>query len=62
MISTCFQAPLFNIRIRKSVLQRGLTVAMAGPKCNLTYAYTDLGAELSTLSAIAQGRYIAINV
>ena len=51
------EAPMFNVRVRKGVVHRGLRVGLVGPAANLTYPHTHLGDELSVLEAIAEGRY-----
>jgi NADH dehydrogenase/NADH:ubiquinone oxidoreductase subunit G len=51
------EAPLFNVRVRKSVLHTQLKVGVVGPAANLTYPTTHLGDSLAVVTAIAEGRH-----
>ena len=48
-------APILNVRIRKRFLSKKLKVAAIGVNADLTYAYDNLGSEISALKEIAQG-------
>lgn len=51
------EAPLFNVRVRKSVVHHGLPVGVVGPAANLTYKTQHLGDDLGVLQQIADGRH-----
>jgi len=51
-----WEAPIINARIRKRYLMGGLQVGVVGPKSDLTYASTYLGAGGQTLQDIVEGR------
>lgn len=59
-INPRMEAPLFNVRVRKNVIHRSLSVGLVGLKANLTYNYSHLGDTLSTLEDIANGTYVII--
>jgi NADH-quinone oxidoreductase subunit G len=50
-------APILNARLRKRFLSKKLKVAAIGVDADLTYAYENLGADISTLKAIADGAH-----
>src|SRR6201991_691575 len=52
-----WDAPVLNARIRKTWLASGLKVANIGPAVDLTYPVEQLGADISVLSAIADGSH-----
>ncbi len=49
-------APILNARIRKRFLSKKLKVAAIGLDADLTYAYQNLGSDLSALSEILSGK------
>ena len=52
-----WEAPVLNARIRKAWLASGVKVANLGPVVNLTYPAEQLGADINTLAAIANGTH-----
>ncbi|XP_007898240.1 NADH-ubiquinone oxidoreductase 75 kDa subunit, mitochondrial [Callorhinchus milii] len=52
-----FEAPLFNVRIRKSWLHNDLRVALVGANVDLTYTYDHLGDSPQVLQEIASGNH-----
>ena len=52
-----WEAPVLNARIRKSWLASGLKVANLGPAVDLTYPVEQLGTDINTLAAIANGSH-----
>ena len=52
-----WEAPVLNARIRKSWLATGLKVANLGPVVDLTYPAEQLGTDINTLAAIANGSH-----
>src|ERR1700761_6966524 len=50
-------APVLNARIRKSWLASGVKVANLGPAVDLTYPVEQLGTDIQTLAAIANGSH-----
>lgn len=52
-----FEAPLFNARIRKSLINNDLSVAMVGTQVDLTYDYDHLGDSTKILEDIASGKH-----
>lgn len=52
-----YEAPLFNTRIRKSVVHNELRVAMIGSKVNLSYEYDYLGDSPQVLEDILNGKH-----
>jgi len=51
------EAPLINARIRKRYLQNGLKVAVIGQEYDLSYPYTHLSDQASTLKEIVEGTH-----
>jgi len=51
------EAPVLNARIRKAWLASGVKVANLGPAVDLTYPVQQLGTDISTLAAIANGSH-----
>ncbi len=51
------EAPVFNSRIRRQVLERDVHVAVLGTPAELTYEYTHLGNNAQTLVELAEGRH-----
>ena len=52
------EAPLFNVRVRKAVIHRSISVGLVGPKSNLTYTHSHLGDDVAVLNQIADGKYV----
>lgn len=52
-----FEAPLFNVRIRKSWLHNDLQVALVGANVDLSYSYNHLGESPEILQEIASGKH-----
>ncbi|XP_062907680.1 NADH-ubiquinone oxidoreductase 75 kDa subunit, mitochondrial [Mobula hypostoma] len=52
-----FEAPLFNVRIRKSWLHNDLQVALVGANLDLSYSYNHLGESPKVLQEIASGKH-----
>lgn len=52
-----FEAPLFNARVRKSLINNDLSVAMVGTQVDLTYDYDHLGDSTKILEDIANGKH-----
>ncbi|XP_032880238.1 NADH-ubiquinone oxidoreductase 75 kDa subunit, mitochondrial [Amblyraja radiata] len=52
-----FEAPLFNVRIRKSWLHNDLQVALVGANVDLSYSYNHLGESPEILREIASGKH-----
>ncbi|XP_072117391.1 NADH-ubiquinone oxidoreductase 75 kDa subunit, mitochondrial [Mobula birostris] len=52
-----FEAPLFNVRIRKSWLHNDLQVALVGANMDLSYSYNHLGESPKVLEEIASGKH-----
>ncbi|XP_033105327.1 NADH-ubiquinone oxidoreductase 75 kDa subunit, mitochondrial-like, partial [Anneissia japonica] len=52
-----YEAPLFNVRVRKSWLHNDLSVAMVGEKVDLTYTYEHLGDTTDILAQLAKGTH-----
>ncbi|XP_036401001.1 NADH-ubiquinone oxidoreductase 75 kDa subunit, mitochondrial-like [Megalops cyprinoides] len=52
-----YEAPLFNVRIRKSWLHNELQVALVGRKVDLSYTYDHLGESTQVLQEIAAGTH-----
>ncbi|XP_033109110.1 NADH-ubiquinone oxidoreductase 75 kDa subunit, mitochondrial-like [Anneissia japonica] len=57
-----YEAPLFNVRVRKSWLHNDLSVAMVGEKVDLTYTYEHLGDTTDILAQLAKGTHPYNNV
>ena len=53
-----WDAPVLNARIRKAWLASPLKVANIGPVVDLTYPVEQLGADITTLEAIANGSHV----
>ena len=51
------EAPVLNARIRRRYLKGGFSVAVVGPKANLTYKHDYLGDSATLLAAIAEGSH-----
>ncbi len=51
------EAPVLNARIRKAWLASGVKVANLGPAVDLTYPAEQLGTDINTLAAIANGSH-----
>lgn len=51
------EAPVLNARIRKSVINNALNVALIGSAPNLPYNYSHLGNSTTTLKELAEGRH-----
>jgi len=51
------EAPVLNARIRKAWLANGVKVANLGPAVDLTYPVEQLGTDIGTLAAIANGSH-----
>jgi NADH-quinone oxidoreductase subunit G len=51
------EAPVLNARIRKAWLASGVKVANLGPAVDLTYPSEQLGTDVQTLAAIANGSH-----
>src|ERR1700748_2875270 len=52
-----WDAPVLNARIRKAWLASGVKVANVGPVVDLTYPVEQLGTDVQTLAAIANGSH-----
>ena len=52
-----WEAPVLNARIRKAWLAGGVKVANLGPAVDLTYPAEQLGTDINTLAAIANGTH-----
>ncbi|XP_059823316.1 NADH-ubiquinone oxidoreductase 75 kDa subunit, mitochondrial [Hypanus sabinus] len=52
-----FEAPLFNVRVRKSWLHNDLQVALVGANVDLSYSYSHLGESPKVLQEIASGKH-----
>ena len=52
-----WDAPVLNARIRKAWLASGVKVANIGPAVDLTYPVEQLGTDIATLEAIADGSH-----
>ena len=52
-----WEAPVLNARIRKSWINSSVKVANLGPVVDLTYPVEQLGADINTLAAIANGSH-----
>ncbi|XP_051883838.1 NADH-ubiquinone oxidoreductase 75 kDa subunit, mitochondrial [Pristis pectinata] len=52
-----FEAPLFNVRVRKSWLHNDLQVALVGANVDLSYSYNHLGESPEVLQEIASGKH-----
>ncbi len=52
-----FEAPLFNTRVRKSLIHNELRVAMIGTQVNLTYEYDHLGDSPSVIEELIKGTH-----
>ncbi|XP_071965290.1 NADH-ubiquinone oxidoreductase 75 kDa subunit, mitochondrial-like [Antedon mediterranea] len=52
-----YEAPLFNVRVRKSWLHNDLNVALVGENVDLTYSYDHLGNTTDVLSELAKGTH-----
>src|SRR3569833_4197388 len=52
-----WEAPVLNARIRKAWLASGVQVASIGPQVELTYPAEQLGTDINTLAAIANGSH-----
>uniref|UniRef100_UPI00398E5043 NADH-ubiquinone oxidoreductase 75 kDa subunit, mitochondrial n=1 Tax=Pristiophorus japonicus TaxID=55135 RepID=UPI00398E5043 len=52
-----FEAPLFNVRVRKSWLHNDLQVALIGTNVDLSYTYNHLGDSAQVLQEIASGKH-----
>ncbi|XP_067844199.1 NADH-ubiquinone oxidoreductase 75 kDa subunit, mitochondrial isoform X2 [Heptranchias perlo] len=51
------EAPLFNVRVRKSWLHNDLQVALVGTNVDLSYTYNHLGDSPQVLQEIASGKH-----
>jgi len=51
------EAPLFNTRIRKNVVNDDIEVGYIGPAVDLTYGIDHLGMSAATLDAVANGKH-----
>ncbi|XP_072434696.1 NADH-ubiquinone oxidoreductase 75 kDa subunit, mitochondrial [Chiloscyllium punctatum] len=52
-----YEAPLFNVRVRKSWLHNDLQVALVGANVDLSYSYNHLGDSPQVLQEIASGKH-----
>jgi len=52
-----FEAPLFNTRVRKSMVHNELRVALIGTQVNLTYEYDYLGDSPSAIEELINGTH-----
>ncbi|XP_041056273.1 NADH-ubiquinone oxidoreductase 75 kDa subunit, mitochondrial [Carcharodon carcharias] len=52
-----YEAPLFNVRVRKSWLHNDLQVALVGTNVDLSYTYNHLGDSPQVLQEIASGKH-----
>ncbi|KAG1714536.1 NADH-ubiquinone oxidoreductase subunit, mitochondrial [Nymphon striatum] len=52
-----YEAPLFNARVRKTLIQNNLKVALIGSEVDLSYDYEYLGDSASILNEIANGTH-----
>ncbi len=52
-----WEAPVLNARIRKAWLAGGVKLANLGPAVDLTYPIEQLGTDINTLAAIANGTH-----
>lgn len=52
-----WEAPVLNARIRKTWLNGALTIANLGPEVDLTYPAIQLGTDIATLDALADGSH-----
>ncbi|XP_078062761.1 NADH-ubiquinone oxidoreductase 75 kDa subunit, mitochondrial isoform X2 [Mustelus asterias] len=52
-----YEAPLFNVRIRKSWVHNDLQVALVGTNVDLSYTYNHLGDSPQVLQEIASGKH-----
>ncbi len=52
-----WEAPVLNARIRKAWLASGVRIANLGPAVDLTYPAEQLGTDVNTLAAIANGTH-----
>ncbi|GCC21319.1 hypothetical protein chiPu_0019786 [Chiloscyllium punctatum] len=52
-----YEAPLFNVRVRKSWLHNDLQVALVGAKVDLSYSYNHVGYCPQALQEIASGKH-----
>eukprot|EP00061_Rhincodon_typus_P017036 g45553.t1 len=52
-----YEAPLFNVRVRKSWLHNDLQVALVGTNVDLSYSYNHLGDSPQVLQEIASGKH-----
>lgn len=57
-----YEAPLINTRLRKGYLHAEQTIALIGPKVDLTYDYEHLGQSLKTISELKNGTHAFSNV
>ena len=51
------ESPVFNARIRKSVVKNGLQVGLIGSPYDLTYSYEHLGTSPQTLIDLMNGKH-----
>jgi NADH-quinone oxidoreductase subunit G len=52
-----WEAPVLNARIRKAWLANPVAIANLGPAVDLTYPVTELGTDITTLDALADGSH-----
>lgn len=52
-----FEAPLFNTRVRKSLINNELRVGLVGPQVDLTYEYDYLGDSANVLEKLLDGTH-----
>ncbi len=52
-----YEAPIFNTRIRKSIINNELRVGVIGPNVNLTYEYDHLGESAQILEELLSGSH-----
>ncbi|GCB73453.1 hypothetical protein scyTo_0006777 [Scyliorhinus torazame] len=52
-----YEAPLFNVRVRKSWVHNDLQVALVGANVDLSYTYDHLGDSPQVLQEIASGKH-----
>ena len=57
-----FEAPLFNTRIRKSIINNELRVGLLGTHVDLTYKYDHLGDSAKSLEELLNGTHEYSNV